>query len=114
MSATLVESGGRVGRPPGHRARASHAGLPGLAAEFTLVILDDDSLLLCPPFAGRPGAARFLVVPPALFFPGLRPEVGDGVVSELEIGSAEEALVLLVLKAGDSPRGHDGEAYWRP
>ncbi|RZI80498.1 MAG: flagellar assembly protein FliW, partial [Microbacterium sp.] len=44
----------------------------------------------------------FLVMPPAPFFPDYAPEVGDEVVDELQIGSADDVIVLLVLNAGES------------
>jgi flagellar assembly factor FliW len=43
---------------------------------------------------------RFLVVPPAMFFPDYAPEVGDDVVADLGIESAADVLVLVVLNAG--------------
>lgn len=45
---------------------------------------------------------RFLVVPPGAFFPDYVPEVGDDVVAELEIDSADDVLLLVVLTAGRS------------
>jgi len=45
---------------------------------------------------------RFLVVPPAPFFPDYAPEVGDDIVADLDIQEASDVLVLVVLNAGDS------------
>jgi len=100
MSATLVESVDESVDLPVIELVHPMPGFPD-RRQFALVILDDDSLLCALRSLDDP-ELRFLVVPPAPFFPDYAPEVGDGVVSELEIGSAEEALVLLVLKAGDS------------
>jgi flagellar assembly factor FliW len=47
-------------------------------------------------------ALRFLVVPPARFFPDYAPEVADDVLADLEIESAEDVLLLVVLNAGTS------------
>jgi flagellar assembly factor FliW len=69
--------------------------------QFTLVALDDDGVL-CALRSLEDPDLRFLVVPPGPFFPDYAPDVDDGVVAELGIDSAEDALVLLVLKAGDS------------
>ncbi|GEP40220.1 hypothetical protein NPS01_38830 [Nocardioides psychrotolerans] len=45
---------------------------------------------------------RFLVLPPSAFFPDYAPVVDDATVAELEITSADDVLVLVVLNAGDS------------
>ncbi|HTW13748.1 MAG TPA: flagellar assembly protein FliW [Nocardioides sp.] len=100
MSATLVETVDESVDLPVIELVHPMPGFPD-RRQFALVTLDDDSLLCALRSLDDP-ELRFLVVPPAPFFPDYAPEVGDSVVSELEIGSAEEALVLLVLKAGDS------------
>lgn len=69
--------------------------------QFALVSLDEDGVL-CALRSLEDPELRFLVVPPGPFFPDYAPDVDDGVVLELGIGSADDALVLLVLKAGDS------------
>lgn len=69
--------------------------------QFALVSLDEDGVL-CALRSLEDPDLRFLVVPPGPFFPDYAPDVDDGVVSELGIGTADDALVLLVLKAGDS------------
>jgi flagellar assembly factor FliW len=45
---------------------------------------------------------RFLVVPPARFFPDYAPEVSDDVVADLGIESEGDVLLLVVLNAGES------------
>jgi flagellar assembly factor FliW len=68
---------------------------------FALVELGDDGLLCSLASLDDPGL-RFLVVPPAPFFPDYAPEVDDDVVAELGISTAEDVLLLVVLTAGDS------------
>lgn len=68
---------------------------------FALVVLDDDGVLCALRSLDEPDL-RFLVVPPAPFFPDYAPEVDDGTVADLGIGSPDDALVLLVLRAGES------------
>jgi flagellar assembly factor FliW len=68
---------------------------------FTLVQLDEGSDL-CSLTSLDEAGLRFLVVPPAAFFPDYAPEVDDQVVADLGIESAADVLVLLVLNAGGS------------
>lgn len=75
-------------------------GFPGHSG-FALVQLDDDGVLCELQSLEDPGL-RFLVVPPTPFFPDYAPEVGDDIARELEIDSADEVIVLLVLNAGTS------------
>lgn len=75
-------------------------GFPG-ARRFALVQLDDDGVL-CQLRSLDDPALRFLVMPPVPFFPDYAPEVGDDVVEDLQITSADDVIVLLVLNAGES------------
>jgi flagellar assembly factor FliW len=77
--------------------------MPGFpdCRSFALVQLDEDGVL-CQLRSLEQPDLRFLVVPPAPFFPGYAPEVSDEVVADLEIGSADDVVVLLVLNAGAS------------
>jgi len=68
---------------------------------FALVQLDDDGVL-CQLQSLEDPALRFLVMSPVPFFPDYAPEVGDDVVEDLSIGSADDVIVLLVLNAGES------------
>lgn len=68
---------------------------------FTLVRLGEDGVLCSLTSLDEPDL-RFLVVPPAEFFPDYAPEIGDDVAAELGIESAEEVLMLVVLTAGSS------------
>jgi flagellar assembly factor FliW len=68
---------------------------------FALVRLDDAGDLCSLTSLDEPGL-RFLVVSPARFFPDYAPEVEDDVLADLEIGSADDVLLLVVLNAGAS------------
>lgn len=77
--------------------------LPGFPdhRRFALVQLDDDGVL-CQLRSLEDPSLRFLVMSPVQFFPDYAPEIGDDVVAELRIGSADDVIVLLVLNAGES------------
>jgi flagellar assembly factor FliW len=75
-------------------------GFPDLS-RFALVQLGDAGELCSLTSLDQPGL-RFLVVPPARFFPDYAPVVGDEIVADLEIGSEGDVLVLVVLTAGQS------------
>jgi flagellar assembly factor FliW len=68
---------------------------------FALVQLDEDGVL-CSLTSLEDPELRFLVVPPAHFFPDYEPDVEDDVAAELEITSPDDALLLVVLTAGSS------------
>src|SRR4051812_20207054 len=75
--------------------------MPGFPDQrrFALVRLDPGGDLCSLTSLDEP-EVRFLVVPPARFFPEYAPEVEDDVLADLEIGSADDVLVLVVLNAG--------------
>lgn len=73
-------------------------GFPGLS-RFALVQLDDDGAL-CALRSLEDPELRFLVMPPAMFFPDYAPEVDDTTVAALGIEAAEDVLVLVVVNAG--------------
>jgi flagellar assembly factor FliW len=77
--------------------------LPGFPDQrrFALVQLDDDGVL-CQLRSLEDPSLRFLVMSPVPFFPDYAPEVSDEVVEDLQISSAEDVIVLLVLNAGES------------
>ena len=77
--------------------------LPGFPdhRRFALVQLDDDGVL-CQLRSLEDPSLRFLVMSPVTFFPDYAPEVSDEVVEDLQISSADDVIVLLVLNAGDS------------
>jgi len=68
---------------------------------WALVQVDGASDLCSFGSLDEPGL-RFLVVPPAPFFPDYAPEVDDATAAELGLTTADDALVLLVLNAGQS------------
>jgi len=69
------------------------------AAEYTLTVLDGGPLGR---LVAADGSASFFVVPAGLFFADYAPSVEDDTVADLEIHSAEDALVLLVLCVASS------------
>lgn len=75
--------------------------LPGFPdhRRFGLVQIDPEGDLYSLTSLDEPGL-RFLVVPPASFFPDYAPEVGDDVVADLQIERAEDVVVLLMLTPG--------------
>ena len=78
------------------------APLPGFPdhQRFALVQLDESGML-CSLQSVEDPQLRFLVVPPAAFFPDYAPVIDDVTVSQLGIRSAEDAIVLLVVNPGD-------------
>jgi flagellar assembly factor FliW len=68
---------------------------------FALVRLDDSGLLSALRSVDDP-SLRFLVVPPAPFFPDYVPEVGDDWAEQLQLTDQDDALVLLIVTPGES------------
>jgi flagellar assembly factor FliW len=77
--------------------------LPGFpdSRRFALVQVDDSDLLSSLQSLDEPDV-RFLVVPPAAFFPDYVPEIDDATAAALGITDAEDVLLLVVLTAGES------------
>lgn len=77
--------------------------MPGFPDQqrFALVNLDGAGDLCSLTSLDEPGL-RFLVVPPAGFFPDYAPEVDDTVVADLGIEDAADVLILVVLNPGSS------------
>ncbi|SEB90324.1 flagellar assembly factor FliW [Nocardioides exalbidus] len=75
-------------------------GFPDLA-RFALVQVDETGVLCSLTSLEQPGL-RFLVVPPATFFPDYTPEVEEDVLADLGSTSADDLVVLCVLTAGES------------
>jgi flagellar assembly factor FliW len=75
--------------------------MPGFpdARRFALVPVDEHGLLRSLRSLDREGL-EFLVVPPAGFHPTYAPEIDDETAAELELTSADQAFVLLVVHAG--------------
>jgi flagellar assembly factor FliW len=79
------------------------APMPGFPAHrrFVLVRLDDDGLLYALTSLDD-SDLRFLVIPPAPFFPDYAPEIGDEALELLGYPDADQLLLMLVVTAGDS------------
>jgi flagellar assembly factor FliW len=79
------------------------APMPGFPAElrFVLVRVDESGLLYAMTSVDSPGL-RFLVVPPAPFFPEYAPEIDDETLKALAVDDPAGLLVLLVVNAGES------------
>ena len=77
--------------------------MPGFPDDerFALVRLDDEGVLHGFRSLDSEGL-QFVVVPPAPFYPEYSPVIGDDVVGDLEIDSADDVMVLLVVRAGAS------------
>ena len=79
------------------------APIPGFPEDrrFVLVRLDDAGVLYSLKSVDSDGL-RFLVVPPAQFFPDYEAEIDDETLALLGVTDAADLLVLLVVTAGDS------------
>lgn len=97
-----IGEGNRDGMPPQIPVIEFVQPMPGFADQrFALVQLGDDGLLCALRSLDDPDL-RFLVAPPMAFFPDYAPVVDDAVVRELQIGSVDDVLMLVVLNAGAS------------
>ncbi|MET7420627.1 flagellar assembly protein FliW [Dactylosporangium sp. NPDC005555] len=78
------------------------APMPGFPDDrrFVLVRLEDTGALYALTSVDSAGL-RFLVVPPAQFFPDYAPEVDDDALAALGVSDGAGLLVLLVVTAGD-------------
>ena len=78
------------------------APMPGFPTDvrFVLVRVDEAGLLYALTSVDSPGL-RFLVVPPAPFFPGYEPEVDEETLAALGTTDLANLLVLLVVTTGD-------------
>jgi flagellar assembly factor FliW len=81
------------------------APMPGFPSDrhFVLVRLDDVGVLYALTAVDQDGL-RFLVVPPAPFFPQYAPEIDDESLAALGASDGEGLLVLVVVTAGDTPQ----------
>jgi len=81
------------------------SGLPGFpdVRRFVLVRLGDEQS----PFSvlrsldGDPPGPEFVVTHPGLFFPDYEPEIDDDIVGRLELASAGDALLLVIVTVAD-------------
>lgn len=79
------------------------APMPGFPAElrFVLVRVDESGLLYAMTSIDSP-ELRFLVIPPAPFFPEYAPEIDDETLKALAVDDPARLLVLLVVNPGES------------
>ena len=77
------------------------AGFP-LSERYALVEVPDSPLFLLRSLDVT--GLEFVVVPPALFFPGYAPEIDDASAARLGLVDAEDALLLVVLTVTDDAR----------
>jgi flagellar assembly factor FliW len=78
------------------------SGLPGFpdARRFVLVRLGDE----LSPFSvlrSVDGEVEFVVTHPALFFPDYEPEIDDDTAARLELTSADDAVLLVIVTVAD-------------
>lgn len=80
------------------------APMPGFPGQrrFVLVRVDESGLLYALTSIDAP-ELRFLVVPPAPFFPEYAPEIDDETLHALGVLDPAGLLILLVVSATDSP-----------
>ena len=82
------------------------APIPGFPANrrFVLIRVTEEGVLYALTAVDDP-ELRFLVVPPAPFFPDYAPEIDDESLAALGASSEEGLLTLIVVTAGDTPGG---------
>ncbi len=78
--------------------------IPGFPAHrrFVLVRVTEEGVLFALTAVDDP-ELRFLVVPPAPFFPDYAPEIDDQSLASIGATSADDLMVLVVVTAGDTP-----------
>jgi flagellar assembly factor FliW len=77
--------------------------LPGFPDDRRFALVDlDGSGQLCSLTSLDHDELRFLVAPPHTFFPDYAPEIDDATIADLDIGSVEDVVVLVVLNPGES------------
>jgi flagellar assembly factor FliW len=69
--------------------------------DYALIRLDDDGVVCALRSLDEPDL-RFVVVPPAGFFPDYAPEIDDATAKSLGATSAEDLLVLVMVNTADS------------
>lgn len=75
--------------------------MPGFPEHRRFVLVEvDETGLLCDLRSLDDPRVRFLVAPPSPFFPDYAPVIDDETARELEVTSADEVIVLVVLRAG--------------
>jgi flagellar assembly factor FliW len=100
LALAVDETAGSVEEIPAITFVEPVLGFPG-DLRFALVTLDESGTL-CELQSLDHEDLKFLVVPALQFYPDFTPEVSDEIVEALGLRSADEALVLLIVNAGDS------------
>lgn len=79
------------------------AGLPGFAdaRRFELVRIGGEDSLFSMLRSVEHHGLEFVVVPPEVFFPDYSPEVDDDMAARLGLGSAADALLLVIVTITD-------------
>lgn len=93
----------RVGDAESTAELTFRRGLPGFPGErhFTLVRWGEDDSPYSLLVDLESPELRFLVAPPSIFFPSYEVDLDDATVSNLDLRSAEEALLLIIISATD-------------
>lgn len=80
-------------------------GLPGFPLEqrFALVRWGGDDSPFSLMQSVTDAELRFVVVPAEIFFPGYAPVIDDTAAARLGLGTADDAIVLLVVSLGTRP-----------
>jgi flagellar assembly factor FliW len=89
-----------TGQPAGLTFRRGLPGFPG-ERQFTLVRWGDDDSPYSVLVDIESPELRFLVAPPAIFFPSYEVDLDDATVATLDLRSADEALLLVIISATD-------------
>jgi len=77
--------------------------MPGFPDDRRFALVDlDGTGQLCSLTSLDHSELRFLVAPPATFFPDYAPEIDDATIADLDIRSADDVMVLLVVNPGSS------------
>jgi flagellar assembly factor FliW len=77
--------------------------MPGFPDDLRFALVDlDGTGQLCSLTSLDHEELRFLVAPPATFFPDYAVDIDDATVADLDITSVEDVMVLVVLNPGES------------
>ena len=100
LEAVPVGESGETGSAAGLTFRRGLPGFPG-ERRFTLVRWGEDDSPYSVLVDLESPELRFLVAPPAIFFPSYEVDLDDATVSSLDLRSADEALLLVIISATD-------------
>ena len=100
LEAVPVSEAGETGPAAGLTFRRGLPGFPG-ERQFTLVRWGEDDSPYSVLVDLESPELRFLVAPPAIFFPSYEVDLDDATVANLDLRSADEALLLVIISATD-------------